>query len=474
MANKLEKLLWNIAGAELEVLEKCRTDHKKFSAIGTTILMTTVIAFFAGTAAAWYFTKSGDEESGNLIGSMLFGILWAALIFSIDRSLVITLKKDPTQTGGQRFIHSLTPLFSRAILACIIAFMVSIPLELVIFNDFIRIKQFEFNQYDEKGLALKSRAYGESQRIDSDIAVSGQNMARLDSLNNQLKPQVTQLAKQIEQQRKMLNKPNTVKYNEAYNKYHSYDKSFELATQRLAYATNYADSIQCQKEIDKIRNKRRPFYTTMQEEKNAWNKKVNNKIKEFTEEKTKIENDISYNNENYRKEEKRIARNRDNLDSLAIAQDNLINDFNRVSREGNHFIQDFRVLEYAVSRAANDGNIPTEWYVLWLIRLLFFIIEILPTVVKIVTPIGSYDRMVYAEEKQVMMYLNSEEYMQRIRNMHDLELQIKEKQLQLQQDMEIQLKQEILEKMKDAQIEVANANIHKWKNHEMSLTSLKS
>ena len=46
-----------------------------------------------------------------------------------------------------------------------------------------------------------------------------------------------------------------------------------------------------------------------------------------------------------------------------------------------------------------NGNLPTELFFLWMIRLLFFIIEILPTVVKIVTPVGSYDRMVQAEEK---------------------------------------------------------------------------
>ena len=39
-----EKLLWNIAGAEESILEKCSTDHKKFSAIGATILMTAFIA----------------------------------------------------------------------------------------------------------------------------------------------------------------------------------------------------------------------------------------------------------------------------------------------------------------------------------------------------------------------------------------------------------------------------------------------
>ena len=52
MTTSFERILWAIAGAERHILEKCRTDYKRFSAIGATILMTSFIAFCAGTAAA--------------------------------------------------------------------------------------------------------------------------------------------------------------------------------------------------------------------------------------------------------------------------------------------------------------------------------------------------------------------------------------------------------------------------------------
>ena len=113
MRNKFQRFLWTVAGAELDILEKCRTDHKKFAAIGATILMTAFIAFCAGTSAAWYFTQSGDESSGSLGWAMLFGLIWALLIFCIDRSLVITLKKDPSAKKQKFWI----PLLSRSALA---------------------------------------------------------------------------------------------------------------------------------------------------------------------------------------------------------------------------------------------------------------------------------------------------------------------------------------------------------------------
>lgn len=44
-------------GSRTPDIGKCQTDHKKFSAIGATILMTAFIALCAGTSAAWYFTQ---------------------------------------------------------------------------------------------------------------------------------------------------------------------------------------------------------------------------------------------------------------------------------------------------------------------------------------------------------------------------------------------------------------------------------
>ena len=112
-------------------------------------------------------------------------------------------------------------------------------------------------------------------------------------------------------------------------------------------------------------------------------------------------------------------------------------------------------------------DLPTEWYFLWLIRLLFFIIELLPTVVKIVMPIGAYDRMVYAEEKDMEKYLTSSTYLERIRNMHDMELKNHEEQLKTQKEAEQEIRKKLITEMKDAQWEIADAAVKKWKEKEL-------
>lgn len=468
--SKFQRLLWSVAGTELDILEKCRTDYKKFSAIGATILMTAFIAFCAGTSAAWYFTQRGNATSGSLGWAMLFGLIWALLIFCIDRSLVITLKKDPLAKKQKFWI----PLLSRSALACIIAFMVSIPLELVIFEDFIAEQKFFFDESAANELSESTRAHKEEVGLGGEINLSTRTMGRLDSLNNNLRGNVSSLNSQIQNQRNQLNNPNTTTYTNAKAKYNNYNIRINTANNNLARATNAQDSLRYVQEIERLKGERRPYWDTMEAEKKEWNARVNKKIEDLEEERDADQQQIEQNTHDYVKESERLARHRDIKDSLATERGKIVQDFKQTSNKGNLFIQNYRILEYAVWRRDANGDLPTELFFLWMIRLLFFIIEILPTVVKIVTPIGSYDRMVYAEEKQMMEYLVSTEYIDRIRNMHDVELKAREEQLKRQHEVELELKNDILEKVKDAQLEVADATVAQWKESELSKLKLQS
>lgn len=464
MKNKFQRLLWTIAGAEHDILSKCRTDHKKFSAIGATILMTSFIAFLAGTAAAWYFTQSGESTSGKIGWALLFGLVWSLLIFSIDRSLVITLKKDPTLTR-QKFI---VPLLSRAALACIIAFMVSIPLELVVFEDFIAGQKYFFNEQAANELSESTIAHKEELNIDNEIEISTKSMGRLDSLNRELNVKVSTLDSKIQIEKNKLDNPTTNGYINAKKQYEYYDDKIKSERIKLQSATTRQDSLQCKDHIARYKKDRASYGVTMREEKEKWNKKINDNIKQLGEERQRLLSQIEQNSTEYSNESERLSRNRDTKDTLVLVKNQIVNDFSETNKKGNHFIQNFRVLEYAVRKRDDNGKLPTEFFFLWMIRLLFFIIEILPTVVKIVTPLGSYDRMVYAEEQELKNYLSSTEYSDRIRSLHDAEMKAKEDQIKQQHDVELELKKDILEKVKEAQKEVAEATIAKWKEDELS------
>ena len=121
---KLNEFLWWVAGADAERLQQCPSDQKRFGAIGMVILTTAFVAFLAGTAAAMFFTQKDGATSGQLGWSIAFGVLWAIIIFMIDRSLVVTMKKDPNKNN--QFTTVAGPFIFRMFLAAIIALMISI------------------------------------------------------------------------------------------------------------------------------------------------------------------------------------------------------------------------------------------------------------------------------------------------------------------------------------------------------------
>lgn len=263
MSDKIQRFLWTVAGAEISILEKCRTDHKKFSAIGAIILMTAFIALCAGTSAAWYFTQRGEDSSGQLGWALVFGLIWAILIFCIDRSLVITLKKDPALHKQKFWV----PLLSRAILASIIAFMVSIPLELVVFEEFIAEQKFFFDESAANELSENTRAYKEEIGLDKNIELSTVSINRLDKLNVALDGDIGLLRQQISTLRGRLNQPTTTAYKNAKEKVNNLTRKINAARANYNFVNDEDEKAKYSKEISDVTYER-----------NSYSRIVNNEI----------------------------------------------------------------------------------------------------------------------------------------------------------------------------------------------------
>ena len=223
-----------------------------------------------------------------------------------------------------------------------------------------------------------------------------------------------------------------------------------------------------------------------------WNKPINEEIAELQNQIKVKEEEIAQKKKDINDTQSQIAVDTKRRTNYEQQRDILVQQHENTIKEGNHFIQNFEILEYAVTpqdidcvRCKGKGKIknencfscygtgkvkgerPTEWYFLWLIRLLFFIIELLPTVVKIVMPIGPYERMVYAEEKDVENYLSSPDYLAKIRSMHDIETKAHEEQISAQIAAEQDIRKALMDQLKAAQIEIAEAAINQWRESEL-------
>lgn len=471
MGINFQKILWVIAGAEPDILANCKTDYKKFSSIGATILMTSFIAFCAGTCAAWYFTQSGDDMSGALGWSLMFGLIWALLIFCIDRSLVITLKKNPTLKHQKFWV----PLFSRAVLACIIAFMVSIPLELFIFKDYINenIENFKEGKAGQLGDLFKANSGEDDLNVRINSADSTLN--RLTQESNALSATINGLQGQINKLEIEKNKPNSSAYNSAKSRYDSALKSYNdakssyNAEKRKEYPSNTTLN-NLQSRIKTYRSNMSVAKADMNKAAQEWRASKQSEIDKLVAQRNQKQSEKEQKDNNYTTTLNSQLLDKQQSQAAADARRTSEDIKKKQMENGNRFILNFQILEYAVWQRDKDGNLTdvTQLCFLWLIRLLFFIIEILPTVVKIVTPVGSYDRVVYAQEKSMENYLSSPEFIDSMREIHDAEVKTQLEETRLRQEAELQMKKDILEKITAAQVAVANKAIEKWEKSEMN------
>ena len=113
----------------------CSTAHNTYAGIGTTIFLTAVLASLSGGYALWTVFQSSPY-------AITFGLLWGILIFNLDRSIVMSLHKS--RGGFGSFCRQVVTASPRLLLALLIASVITVPLELKIFEREI-IDQLERN-----------------------------------------------------------------------------------------------------------------------------------------------------------------------------------------------------------------------------------------------------------------------------------------------------------------------------------------
>lgn len=110
------------SGADKNLLKGCSEgEQTKYVGIGATVFFTAVMAFIASAYALFTVFDS-------IYPAIAFGIVWALLIFNLDRFIVSTIRKR------ERFSSELLQASPRIALAIIIAIVISKPLEIKIFE----------------------------------------------------------------------------------------------------------------------------------------------------------------------------------------------------------------------------------------------------------------------------------------------------------------------------------------------------
>jgi hypothetical protein len=141
MQSPLKRFFWVCSGATISILQKkeCETEHSKYVGIGAAVFLTGVLA---AVSASYAF--STVFNSRNL--AIAFGILWGVMIFNLDRYLVLSIRNTAPSTNATwkeklgKWGGILLVAFPRVALAALLATAITKPLELLIFDEEIRLE----------------------------------------------------------------------------------------------------------------------------------------------------------------------------------------------------------------------------------------------------------------------------------------------------------------------------------------------
>ncbi len=158
--NGLQRFFWICSGSSIEILKRCPSDANKYIGIGATI-------FFTGLLAAVSAAYALNTVFNSLVVSILFGLLWGATIFNLDRYIVSSMKKNDNR--WKEFLMAVP----RLILAILIAVVISKPLELKIFESEIAAELVLMEQkvFKEQEDLLVNRF--ESGKVQLDQQING-------------------------------------------------------------------------------------------------------------------------------------------------------------------------------------------------------------------------------------------------------------------------------------------------------------
>ncbi len=431
-----QKFFWLISGSEIHVLKDCKNDYNRHATMGFILFMTWLFATFAGGFAGWYFGHSLKQ-------AIVFGIMWGLMIYAIDRGMVVSLKKNPT-LDKQPFWF---PFITRAVLGLVIAFFISIPFEILIFNEDIKIQMEK-----DKDTELKSRLDVQNNIYDTkgqENKISS-NQSESDKLSKLLiedcpLPEYQAKVSDFNTTKKEANKLYA-DYRVAYNNYIAQisNNPIDSAGRRILYQNDY-----------EARRKYQNIYIDYSKK-----EKDCNSIKAFAD---------SIKNKYYVD----IALKKANIDTSIMANTTKLNETNtkidsvRVNYEEmlsglNGFTRQYVALNNA---SKNSGSL---LFLMWLVRFAFFVIEILPTLYKLKTPIGDYDRAVYYREEmfkeELETDLESKKTAEALRRASNADIATKTE--EHRKTKEVELNNALIDEVARVQTEIATSHLSEWEKKE--------
>jgi hypothetical protein len=438
----MNRFFWWCAGANIDILQKCPTDHAKYFGVGGTIVFTALMASFAGGYAFFTAFKS-------VVPSLFFGVFWGLLIFNLDRYIVSTIGKgDGTQKITKEEWKIATP---RLLMAILLGFVISTPLELKIFETEIKTvverlkidKAEELKNRDTTFVSTLNSLKERRTSIENDINKLTYDKTSLSENAGQFfENSISDLKVDLNNQTSLLEVLQT-KVNTSYNSY-SQAKRDSLSSSVIRKRLESLRSIQAER--DKIR-------TDIDEiQKNITDLKEN-QGNAIIDEKNRI-NDLLAN-----KQQEKI-----NLDTEINSKQKTLDAKNLGYENKTENYDGFAAHLEALGILTSEKS--AVFWAKWLITLLFIFIEVAPVLFKLMAESGPYDDIM--DRLKHESFVNERQKISDINDNINTSIKISTEKNQNRLEAEIAGNKALINKIVLAQAEIAELAVEKWKEAEIN------
>lgn len=421
-SNWYNEFLWWCAGVNRHILRQCPTEYAKYAGMGGTIFSTACMAALSGGYAI-------STVFDNTLIAILFGLFWGfVIIFNLDRLIVNTMYSDGKVTISWKEFCSGLP---RIVIALILGFVISIPLELKIYEKSI---DTQIEGLKEKELA---------KYVAKDEAKLAELELKLDEISNM---------------------PLTdVETEDAADVFSDANKQRKiLITQRDQYIVDIRTLIARRRNVSQTENAKEyqrltNLINTKAQKRNQLNRQIDDLGRTMKNSNSKRQTTIENNRK--RRDEQLKVINKDIVD-LKLKIENAKKVYApKLSKKYDGFqgrVDAFHNLQQPI--------FSSTWWAAHLISLLFIIIECAPTVMRMMVADGSYEKLLEAEQYKFKKL--SEKRIFDINNEVNAEIELSTKKTKQRVEAEVLANKELMEKLAKAQAKLLETAIEEWRKQE--------
>lgn len=455
------------SGADRGMIDQCpKSERNKYASIGATVFLTGFLAAIS-SGYALYTIFRGEEYA--FLASVGFGLVWATIIFNLDRYIVSSLRKEG---NWKKELLYATPRF---VIAILISLVIAKPLEVRIFASRIEQQILEDKRQKLEDEKLSIDKLNDLTKLENTMQGQTNELGTLDSLR-QGDPTNDDFKKILGERNLALQDLNSVSKS---NNPKVSDYNFKIS-QIKGNASNYReikDSTgtvidrklisEANKSISDLSYSRNVLLSEIK----AKQKRVENLDAEIQKARDDYKAIMAQRINEKQAEMVQTKQTKAQADSVAKKQFD-----ESVQVKDRSYTNNFITQVEALGNL-NSKTFSTMWWTSILIMLLFVTIETAPIIVKLLSKRGPYDELLerieyehYLEQQKIISDRNDEinNLLVEIQAMNKLKGEVRMKTEKSKLDAELQANTSLLDDIAKRQADLAKLAIDKWYNDELS------